>query len=92
MLPERLVGRYTICTTRAIGCNPLFNLSSFDFTFTVSSPAVDAGLTENTLTWDHKGVTRPQGSAYDIGLLKYFAGGSTVVKPNPPTNLSVVVQ
>jgi hypothetical protein len=56
------------------------------------SPLIDAGLTMPTLTYDHDGVGRPQGSAYDIGAYEYFTGGSTVQKPNPPTNLVVTVQ
>lgn len=92
-------------TTANISSNPLFNsLVSFDFTLTSGSPAVDAGTTiassnsyKGYQVWngnplDSRGIARPQGSAYDIGAMEFFAGGSTVQKPNPPTNLTVTVQ
>jgi hypothetical protein len=83
------------CNTGAVNSDPLFvNLSSLDFHLTSSSPAKDAGvaLGISSFQWDHDGITRPQGPAYDIGAYEYFAGGSTVQRPNPPTNLTVVVQ
>ena len=81
------------CSTGAINVNPLFNnLTSFDFTLASNSPAINAGYAETSLKWDHNGSTRPQGSGYDVGAYEYFAGGSTVQVPNPPTNLSVSVQ
>jgi len=81
------------CTTGAINTDPAFNNPTiFDFTLAASSPGVDAGYAQNSLTWDHNGVIRPQGSAYDIGAYEYFSGGSTVQKPNPPTGLTVIVQ
>jgi hypothetical protein len=81
------------CTTGAINVSPVFNnLSLFDFHLTALSPAKDAGVTMSSLKMDRDGVSRPQGSAYDIGAYEFFAGGSTVQPPNPPTNLTVTVQ
>jgi hypothetical protein len=92
-------------TTSNIIADPLFvNTSINNFHLQSGSPAVDAGITIsssnsfngyqvwNGMPMDRDGVTRPQGSAYDVGAYEYFAGGSTVQKPNPPTNLKVVVQ
>jgi hypothetical protein len=92
-------------TTSNIALDPLFtSLSSFDFTLQSTSPAIDVGTavaSSNSFggyqVWngnplDAHGISRPQGSAYDIGANEYFAGGSTVQKPNPPTNLTVVAQ
>jgi hypothetical protein len=83
------------CSTLAASLNvdPLIaSLSLFNFQLLVGSPLIDAGTSISTLTLDHAGITRPQGKGYDIGAYEYFAGGSTVQKPNPPTNLSVVVK
>jgi hypothetical protein len=92
-------------STNNISADPLFvNRSGNDFHIQSGSPAVDAGLiissansyngypVWNGTPMDRDGVTRPQGSGYDIGAYEFFAGGSTVQKPNPPTNLSVVVK
>jgi len=57
-----------------------------------SSQIIDVGMTLGTLTYDITGVARPQGSGYDIGAYEFFAGGTTVQKPNPPTNLTVIVK
>jgi len=92
-------------TTGNITSNPqLTSPIGADFHLLTGSPAIDTGVTVSSSNsyksyqvWngnpmDHDGATRPQGSAYDIGALEYFTGGSTVVKPNPPTNLTAVVQ
>jgi len=82
----------SFCTTNAVTVDPGFaNLTLHDFHLTTASPAKDAGVMVSSLLWDHDGISRPQGSAYDIGAYEYFAGGSTVQRPNPPTNLTVVV-
>jgi parallel beta-helix repeat protein len=61
-----------LCDTTGTGCasagNPLFvNSSTGDFHLQAGSPAIDQGTTLATVTTDYAGVTRPQGSAYDIG-------------------------
>jgi len=80
-------------TTANVIANPvLASLSGVpDFHLQATSPAIDAGKAL-TLSTDKDGIERPQGAGTDIGAYEYFAGGSTVQKPNPPTNLSVTVQ
>lgn len=88
--------------TGSIASDPLFlDLSLKNFHLTSGSPAKDAGITINSsntynnyLPWngnpmDSDGVVRPQGSGYDIGAYEFFTGSDQ--RPNPPTNLSVVV-
>jgi hypothetical protein len=59
--------------TNLVGVNPVFvNPSSDNYQLTVGSPAIDAGTT-NAYTTDILGVTRPQGSAFDIGAYEFVA-------------------
>ena len=68
--------------------NPLFtNISTRDFTLQTGSPAIDAGATlESPYNVDMLGVSRPQGSAYDIGVYEKIIGGGGNNPPNQPTN------
>jgi hypothetical protein len=79
-------------TTGNVNVNPLLVNLGIDFHLQSSSPAIDAGIVSSGLTMDFVGVPRPQGAGYDIGAFEFFQGGSTVQKPNPPTNLTVAVQ
>jgi hypothetical protein len=92
-------------STSNITADPLFvNRSTNNLHLQTGSPAVDAGITVSSANsyngyqvWngkptDRDGVPRPQASGYDIGAYEYFAGGSSVQKPNPPTNLTVIVK
>jgi len=92
-------------STNNISADPLFvNRAAINLHILSGSPALDAAITisngnsyKGYQVWNGRplgqdGVSRPQGSGYDIGAYEYFAGGSTVQKPNPPTNLAVVVQ
>lgn len=47
------------------------------------SPAIDAGTTISGITTDARGVSRPQGSAYDIGAYELQ---QTTPTPTPTTN------
>lgn len=59
-----------------------------DFHLLSGSAATDAGVTMASLATDHDGISRPQGSAYDLGAYEFFTGAT---RPNPPTGLSAVV-
>jgi len=91
--------------TNNVNADPSFvSISTPNFHLQSGSPAIDAGTTVSSsnsykgyVVWnsnpaDRDGISRPQGSAYDIGAYEYFAGGSTAQRPNAPTNLTVVAQ
>jgi hypothetical protein len=85
------------CATQLAGdlnVNPLYTSTTLgpqNLHLQSSSPMIDAGLTISGLVSDHDGISRPQGAGFDIGAYEYFSGGSTVQRPNPPTNLAVTV-
>ncbi|MCR4335923.1 MAG: PKD domain-containing protein [archaeon] len=48
--------------------NPLFsNPVSFNFSLALNSPAIDSGTFIKSMLYDFQGISRPQGSAYDLG-------------------------
>lgn len=47
------------------------NPGSYDLHLRSGSPAIDAGVTLSAVTVDYDGVSRPQGSADDIGAYEY---------------------
>jgi hypothetical protein len=54
------------------GGNPLFtDYGTYDFTFQATSPAKDAGTIIASFAVDKNGVSRPQGTAWDIGAYEY---------------------
>ncbi|HEY6349374.1 MAG TPA: choice-of-anchor Q domain-containing protein [Candidatus Angelobacter sp.] len=88
-------------TTGNLTSDPLFmNLSINNYQLQSGSPAIDAGITINSgntylnfMPWngnpsDNNGVSRPQGTSYDIGAFEFFTGSGS--RPNPPTNISAV--
>ncbi len=79
------------------GGNPQFKAAftncitnACDFHIGSTSAAKDKGTTLSGFATDRGGVTRPQGSAWDIGAYEYPAGGSTsdTTAPSNPTNLA----
>jgi len=65
-----------VVTTNPIYANPL----SGDLRLRTGSPAIDAGITEASVTVDHDDNPRPQAAAYDIGA---FEGAYTLVPSVP---------
>lgn len=54
---------------------------------TFNSPAKDTGLTIASFSTDYDGVSRPKGSAWDIGAYEYVS--SDIIPPSAPSGLSV---
>jgi hypothetical protein len=69
--------------TGGFNSNPLLNTNG---TLQSSSPAINSGVNDSTgcpgCTTDKNGVSRPQGSAYDMGAIEFLSAGST---PSTPT-------
>jgi hypothetical protein len=65
--------------------NPLFANEASDFSVKPGSPAIDTGLTLTEVATDIDGLTRPLGSAFDIGAYEFRDGDTT--PPAPPKGL-----
>jgi len=62
--------------------DPLFvNVANYDFHLLTNSPAIDKGVPLSIVTNDMDGVSRPQGSGWDIGASE-FNLGQVVNAPN----------
>src|SRR5262245_33495565 len=62
--------------------NPQFvNLVGFDLHLRPNSVAIDRGAALNTVIIDRDGVSRPQGSAWDIGAYEFSTGPSAQLPP-----------
>lgn len=72
----------------AVNSSAFRDVSANDYYLSLNSPAIDNGIFIAEVTIDRDGVTRPQGSGYDIGAYEF---GSVVdsVPPSPPTNLHI---
>jgi hypothetical protein len=78
-------GNVSVTFGTSISADPQFvhdTEPGFDAHLTAGSPAVDAGLTLSTVTTDFDGVSRPQGSAYDIGAYELVQSGTTRYVPS----------
>ena len=76
-----------------VNTDPRFtNLSSFDFHLQSGSPAINQGVNTG-IPADFDGISRPQGTAYDIGAFEFGSGtGTTPSKPAPPPNIRGTVR
>jgi len=54
-----------------IRANPLFITLGSDFHLTASSPCKDAASSTYTIAKDYTGISRPQGTGYDIGAYEF---------------------
>jgi hypothetical protein len=70
-----------------VNASPGFvNSATRDYHLLSTSLAINAGVTIAEVTDDFDGVTRPQGSAYDIGAYEFVTAG---FPPNPATGLGL---
>ena len=68
------------------------NPSSLDLHLKSGSPAIDAGTSSGAPSVDFDGVSRPQGSGYDVGAYEYVTGGMPGQATNPsPSNSATSV-
>jgi hypothetical protein len=71
-----------------LSTNPNFlNAAVGDLRLQVGSPAINVGTTRAEVTVDMVGVSRPQGSAYDIGAYEFSIVDA--IPPLPPVGLRV---
>jgi len=74
----------TVSSNNLVGVNPQFvNSGAANFRLQSSSPAINNGVVLSETSPDYDGVTRPQGTAYDMGAFEFVGG----VAPDttPPT-------
>jgi hypothetical protein len=65
-------GAGTVIDHNLTGINPGFvNATAGDFRLTLGSPAIDAGITLTAVPRDFNGVSRPRGTAYDLGAFEF---------------------
>jgi hypothetical protein len=68
----------------------LVDPATYNFHLQSGSPAIDAGVALIEVTADFEGITRPQGSAYDVGAYEYIsAAPPDTMPPAAPKGLRV---
>ncbi len=50
------------------------------------SPAIDKGQSLSEVTWDHQGIKRPAGAAFEIGAYEFCPPGIVCEQGSPPPN------
>jgi hypothetical protein len=70
--------------------DPLFiSITEPNLRLSAGSPAINRGATLNLLNDDYDGVSRPQGSAYDIGAYEYAANPPPPSATPSPTSIPI---
>ncbi len=57
-----------------------------NFKLKTGSPAIDKGQSLSQVTWDHQGIKRPAGAAFDIGAYEFCPPGVVCEQGSPPPN------
>lgn len=57
-----------------------------NFRLNVGSPAIDNGQNLSQVTWDHQGIRRPAGAAFDIGAYEFCPASTVCEQGSPPPN------
>jgi len=81
-----------VAVTSPIVGNPLFRgPTNYNFHLQTNSPAINVGtaVVSPYVAKDFDGLSRPQGSLYDIGPYEYASGGDTT-PPAAPNNLKIM--
>src|SRR5262249_57547474 len=67
------------------GVNPLFvNVAVGNLRLLVGSPAINAGSATGAPSSDFAGVSRPQGTGFDIGAYEFVSGAPSARLSAPP--------
>ena len=69
----------------ALSASAFVNAASHDYQLSTTSLAVDRGVTITEVPTDRLGISRPQGTAYDVGAYERAAR-----RPSPPLNLRIL--
>jgi hypothetical protein len=76
--------------TGSVSGDPMFvnyqGDGSGDYHLTALSPCIDKGISAGAPSTDFDGVSRPQGTSYDIGAYEFVSG-----RPAPPPGLTATV-
>jgi Right handed beta helix region len=75
----------------AVSAAGFVNASAHNYQLAPGSPALNTGVAIPEVSTDRLGVTRPQGSGYDVGAYEQTTGGSGVA-PRAPTNLRIIIR
>lgn len=74
-------GTAPAATSANVTSDPLFVTEGSNFKLQATSPAKDAGVSISGLTYDLAGISRPQGSALDIGAYEIDQGETPPPSP-----------
>ncbi len=57
-----------------------------NFKLLAGSPAIDKGQSLSQVTWDHQGIKRPAGAAFEIGAYEFCPPSTVCEQGSPPPN------
>ena len=75
-----------------IGADPKFVNPAADYHLAATSPCIDAGAVETSITSDLDGAARPVGKGWDIGAYESAVGSPVATTPPTPVPLAVTTK